>query len=370
MDLRNQLQRTLGTTYALERELGGGGMSRVFVADERRLNRKVVIKVLSPELAAGVSGDRFEREIQLAASLQQANIVPILAAGETEGLPFYTMPYVEGESLRVRLGKEGPMSVATVVSILRDVAKALAYAHERGVVHRDIKPDNVLISGGTAVVTDFGIAKAISAARAETESSTLTQMGTSIGTPAYMSPEQAAGDPTVDHRADIYSLGCMAYELLTGQPPFHARTPARTLAAHMTEIPKPVSELRPDTPAALEQLVMRCLEKEPAARPQSGSEVVQSLDAITGSGMVAMPGVLLGGHGMLKRSLILYAAAIFVIAIVAQASIVALGLPDWVFPGALVVMLLGLPVILFTWYVNRTMRRLAIATPALTPGGS
>src|SRR5437867_499903 len=280
MDLRQQLQQTLGTTYVLDRELGGGGMSRVFIANEQRLNRKVVIKVLSPELAAGVSGERFEREIQLAASLQQANIVPILAAGETQGLPFYTMPFVEGESVRARLGKEGPLPISTVVGVLRDVAKALAYAHERGVVHRDIKPDNVLLSGGTAVVTDFGIAKAISAARTDKDGSTLTQLGTSIGTPAYMSPEQAAGDPSVDHRADIYSLGCTAYELLTGQPPFHGRTPARMLAAHMTETPPPISQLRPDTPAALEQLVMWCLAKEPAERPQSGQEIVQALESI------------------------------------------------------------------------------------------
>src|SRR5687768_6851634 len=167
MDLRGQLQETLGNSYNLERELGGGGMSRVFVADERRLNRKVVIKVLSPELAAGVSADRFEREIQLAASLQQANIVPILAAGETQGLPFYTMPFVEGESMRARLAKHGPLSVGMAIGVLRDVAKALAYAHERGVIHRDIKPDNVLLSGGTAVVTDFGIAKALAAARTD-----------------------------------------------------------------------------------------------------------------------------------------------------------------------------------------------------------
>jgi tetratricopeptide (TPR) repeat protein/tRNA A-37 threonylcarbamoyl transferase component Bud32 len=370
MDLRQQLQQTLGTTYVLDRELGGGGMSRVFIADEKRLNRKVVIKVLSPELAAGVSGERFEREIQLAASLQQANIVPILAAGETEGLPFYTMPYVEGESLRSRLGKGGPLPISMVIGVLRDVAKALAYAHERAVVHRDIKPDNVLLSGGTAVVTDFGIAKAISAARTEKEGATLTQLGTSIGTPAYMSPEQAAGDPSVDHRADIYSLGCMAYELLTGQSPFHGRTPARMLAAHMTETPPPISQLRPDTPAALEQLVMRCLEKDPAARPQTGRDLVQALDAITSGSIAAMPGALLGGPGMLKRSLGIYAAAMIVVAIVARASIIALGLPDWVFPGAIAVMLLGLPVILFTWYVNRTMRRLATLTPQLTPGGS
>ena len=370
MDLRQQLQHTLGTTYALERELGGGGMSRVFLADERRLNRKVVIKVLSPELAAGVSGERFEREIQLAASLQQANIVPILAAGETEGLPFYTMPFVEGESMRARLAKDATLPVSSVVGILRDVARALSYAHERGVVHRDIKPDNVLLSGGTAVVTDFGIAKAISAAREQAEGATLTQMGTSIGTPAYMSPEQAAGDPTVDHRADIYSLGCMAYELLTGQSPFAGRTPARMLAAHMTETPKPLTDVRPDAPTALGDLVMRMLEKDPAARPQSGQEIILALDAITSSNMTALPGAMIGGPGMLKKTLLWYAAAFVIVAIVARAAIIALGLPDWVMPGALAVMLLGLPVIFFTWYVSRTMRRIATVTPSVTPGGS
>jgi serine/threonine-protein kinase len=283
MDLRAQLQQSLTGSHTLERELGGGGMSRVFVAEETRLRRKVVIKVLSPELAQGISVDRFEREIQLAASMQQANIVPVLTAGDTEGLPYFSMPYVEGESLRQRLAT-GPLPIPEVVSVLRDVLRALSYAHKRGIVHRDIKPDNVLLSAGAAVVTDFGIAKAISAARTQADSGTLTQTGTSIGTPAYMSPEQAAGDPDIDHRADIYALGCMSYELLTGRAPFTGTSAARVIAAQMTETPRPVGELRPDTPPALAAMVMHCLAKRPADRPQSADAVAQLLDNVSISG--------------------------------------------------------------------------------------
>ena len=346
MDLRQQLQNALGDAYAIERELSGGGMSSVFVADERRLNRKVVIKLLSPELTAGVNAERFEREMQLAASLQQANIVPILAAGDAGGSPFYTMPFVEGESLRARLTREGRLPIGEVTSILRDVAKALAYAHEHHVVHRDSKPDTVLLSGGTAVVTDFGIAKAISAARSarDGDGATLTQLGTSLGTPAYMSPEQAAGDPTADHRSDIYSLGCMAYELLTGASPFHGRAPARMLVAHLSETPAPVSQLRPDTPPTLDRLVQRCLEKEPTKRPQSASEILTTLDAATTSS-----GEALAAPPTLSRALGMYAAAAAVLVIVARASVIALGVPDWVFPAALFIALAGFPAVFLTW---------------------
>jgi serine/threonine-protein kinase len=292
MDLREQLQHTLGSSYTLERELGGGGMARVFVATETRLRRNVVVKVLTPDLAAGLSVERFEREIQLAASLQQANIVPVLSAGDMGGVPYYTMPYVEGESLRALLATRGARPISEVVSILHDVARALSYAHAHGVVHRDIKPDNVLLSHGAAVVTDFGIAKAISASRTAAREAAgdanLTQTGASIGTPAYMAPEQAAADPAIDHRADIYAFGCLAYELLTGHPPFAGVSLQGLMAAHLTETPKSVRELRVETPPPLASLVTRCLAKRAADRPGSANEILESLDSL---GAVVTPNV-------------------------------------------------------------------------------
>jgi len=288
MSLRDELQHSLGGAYTIERELGGGGMSHVFAATETALGRRVVVKVLSPELAAGLSGSRFEREIRLAAALQQANIVPLLSAGEFDGRPYYTMPFVDGLSLRHRLSS-GPLPIGDVISVLRDVARALAYAHERGVVHRDIKPDNVLLSGDAAVVTDFGIAKALIRAStispdgggaAHADASVVTQIGTAIGTPAYMAPEQGVGDPGTDHRADLYALGCLGYELLCGETPFHARPVHQTFLAHVNETPVPIASRRADCPRGLAALVMLCLEKEPAERPQSAREVLQALDTV------------------------------------------------------------------------------------------
>ena len=368
-DLRDDLQQTLGDSYTLERELGGGGMSRVFVAEDNSLGRKVVVKVLSPDLTAGVNVDRFKREIQLAARLLQAQIVPVLSAGELDGVPYYTMPFVEGESLRARLARTGALPIPEVVSILRDVTRALAYAHERGVVHRDIKPDNVLLSGGTAVVTDFGIAKALTAAKNEAPvaDTSLTQLGTSVGTPAYISPEQAAGDPNVDHRADIYSLGCMAYELLTGAPPFAGRSPQRTLAAHLTETPRPIEDVRPEVPPGLAALVMRCLEKEPSARPQSAAEMGASLDGVPSAASSAMQ---LTGPGATTRALLWYAVAFVAVGIVAKAAVVGLGLPDWVFTGAVLVMVLVLGLVLAAAWAHRTTRHITAQTPVLTPASA
>ena len=345
-------------------------MSRVFSATETALGRKVVIKVLPPELAQGVSVERFKREITLAAQLQHPHIVPVLAAGETDGLPYYVMPFVDGHSLRSRLTKGGALPISEAISVLRDVAKALAYAHERGVVHRDIKPDNVLLTGGSAVVSDFGVAKALSAAKGGGTNETLTQIGSSLGTPAYMAPEQAAADPGTDFRADLYSFGIMAYEMLAGVTPFHGRTPQRLLAAQMGELPEPISALRLDTPPLLAEMVMQCLEKEPEARPQSAIAIVRVLETVTsGAGNPAMPRILLGGRRSLGRALGIWALSFLAVAIIARAAIIAIGLPDWVFPGALLVMGLGLPVILFTAFVHHGAQQ-AMTMATMTPGGT
>ncbi len=291
-------------------------MSRVFVATETSLDRSVVVKVIAPELLEGMSAERFAREVHLAARLQQANIVPLLAAGDADGLPYYTMPFVRGESLRARMASGAPIAVADAIHILRDVARALAYAHGEGIVHRDIKPENVLLSGGAAVVTDFGIAKAIDISRTQDGDPsggghlTLTRAGSSLGTPAYMSPEQAAGDPNVDHRADIYAWGLIAWELLAGRHPFAGKSSLQALvAAQMGETPAPLSSVRHDVSPVLSDLVQRSLEKDPTRRPASAMELLAQLDQAASTGSRAAPltpapapapanrrrGVLIGG---------------------------------------------------------------------------
>ncbi|HET7601239.1 MAG TPA: serine/threonine-protein kinase, partial [Gemmatimonadales bacterium] len=286
MDLREQLQAALGEAYRIERELGGGGMSRVFVAEETALRRRVVVKVLPPELAADMNSDRFRREIQLAASLQHPHIVPLFASGSVDGLLYYTMPFVRGESLRERLAREGELPVADAIRILRDVVDALAYAHAEGLVHRDIKPANILLSGGHAVVTDFGVAKAV---REAAERSTLTSAGVALGTPVYMAPEQAVADPHTDHRADIYAIGIVAYEMLSGVPPFSAGSPQQVLAAQVTEAPEPLLKRRPAVPATLAAAVMRCLEKRPADRWQTAEQLRHQIEPLATPGEGTAP---------------------------------------------------------------------------------
>ena len=290
-DLSSYLQSALGDAYRIERELGGGGMSRVFLAREQALGRAVVIKVLLPVLAAGLRAERFAREVRVAAAMQHPNVVPLFTTGDAAGLPYYVMPYVSGESLRARLTREGRLPLGDALSILRDVARALAFAHERGVVHRDVKPENVLLAGDAAVVTDFGIAKALATAgtgsgeRPERGSArdpwTLSAVGSAIGTPAYMAPEQAAGDTRVDHRADLYAWGVLAYELLAGAHPFADRaTPQELLSAHLSDTPAPIAYSAPDLSPTLATLVMRCLEKDPARRPESAREILDALAII------------------------------------------------------------------------------------------
>jgi serine/threonine-protein kinase len=280
------MRAELGDAYEIERELDGG-MSCVFVAEDRDLARRVVIKVLHPHLAATVSIERFRREILTVAALQHPHIVGVLRTGMAGGLPYFIMPYVEGESVAKRLGG-GRFSVRDTVAVLKDVARALAFAHERGVVHRDIKPGNILLAGSSAMVTDFGVAKALTSARrtAPTDPADgLTTDGASIGTLLYMAPEQAAADPEIDGRADIYSLGVTAYEMLTGAPPFAGLSARAMLAARMSSRPADVSTIRQDVPAELNNLIMDCLATDPAERPQTADDLVSALE---------QPGVLSG----------------------------------------------------------------------------
>jgi tetratricopeptide (TPR) repeat protein/tRNA A-37 threonylcarbamoyl transferase component Bud32 len=359
-ELRERLQTALGAGYRIENELGGGGMSRVFLAEEVRLGRRVVVKVLPPEMSMGVSVDRFEREIQLAAKLQHPHIVPLLTAGASEDLLYYIMPYIEGESLRAKLGREGELPVAEALRILRDVLDALAYAHGQHVVHRDIKPDNVLLSGKHALVTDFGVAKAVADA---TRRQTLTSMGVALGTPLYMAPEQAAADPHIDHRADLYAAGATAYEMLCGRPPFPGVTPQAVLAAHLTDAPEPVTKHRTAVPEALNALILRCLEKKPADRWQRAEDIVAQLEAMLtptgGTTPVGTQPVLSSGTAAalewahpVRVTALFGLASVGVLAIV-YALVRVIGLPDWVFLGAVALLAAGLPVMLVTGHHER-----------------
>jgi len=272
---RDALQGVLGGVFTLEAELTGGGMSTVYRARDNALQRAVVIKVLPPELAASVSVERFKREILVSAGLQHPDIVPVLSAGEVDGLPYFVMPFIDGESLRARLTR-GPLSVREAASVLKDVARALSYAHTNDVIHRDIKPDNILLTAGTAVVTDFGVAKALTAAQAKR--ATVTAAGIAVGTPAYMAPEQAAGDPHTDHRADLYALGIVAWEMLTGTAPFAGLSPQQVMASHVTKTPPSVASRRYDVPKGFSAVIDQLLQKEPRNRPKFAADLIRMLD--------------------------------------------------------------------------------------------
>jgi eukaryotic-like serine/threonine-protein kinase len=270
------IQAALADRYTLERELGAGGMATVYLARDIKHDRDVAIKVLREDLSASLGKERFLREIRVAAGLQHPHILPLYDSGEADGRLFYVMPFVDGLSLRQKLEKERELPITDAVRILRDVADALSEAHKHGVVHRDLKPENVMLRGRHALVTDFGVAKALSEA---TGKQSLTTVGIAIGTPTYMAPEQAVADPLVDHRADIYAFGVLAYELLAGRPPFTGLTQQQILAAHLTSMAEPVTRHRA-VPPGLATLVMRCLEKKPADRWQSAEELIPQLEAV------------------------------------------------------------------------------------------
>ena len=319
--ISERLLAALGGSYTIERELTGGGMALVFVGEDHDLERKVVIKVLPPELAATVSAERFRREILTVARLQHPHIVPILKAGEIDGLPYFVMPYVDGESLDIRLNRTGPLGVRETMAIMKDVARALAFAHSTGVVHRDIKPGNILLASGSATVTDFGVAKALSTARRSGEKTKngLTNTGMSLGTLLYMAPEQAAGDPNIDGRADIYALGIAGYEMLSGTAPFANLDPRQMLTARLTLPPPPLSTFRKDVPLGLEKLIAKCLAIDPADRPQNAQELVEMLEdpeTISGSFSSAK----IAHHGRRAKRMVISALAL-VGAIVVSAGI-------------------------------------------------
>jgi eukaryotic-like serine/threonine-protein kinase len=301
-------------------------MSRVFVAQDRKLGRRVAVKVLSREVAAEIKTERFRLEVQLAARLSHPHIVPLLQSGEIDGILYFTMPFIEGESLRKRLDREGALPINEGIRILRQIASAISYAHRNGVVHRDIKPDNVLLSDEFALVADFGVARALSAS-ATTADARLTSGGVALGTPTYMAPEQALADPEIDHRADIYAFGILAYEVLTGAPPFRGKSAQATLAAHVVQPPDPIESKRADIPPGIAEMIMRCLEKKPSDRPQSAGELLPVFDAAS-TGTPSGPTIPTSASPAAKRpgrrSLLPWAiggAAVLVAAVIALTSL-------------------------------------------------
>jgi tetratricopeptide (TPR) repeat protein/TolB-like protein len=358
-----RLTTALAGQYRVERELGEGGMATVYLAEDLKHHRPVAIKVLKPELAAALGSDRFLREIEIAARLQHPHILPVHDSGEADGLLYYVMPFVEGESLAARISREGGLPVDWSVRLLREAADALAYAHRKGLVHRDIKPDNILLSGNHALVADFGIARMIR----DAGGATLTGTGVSLGTPTYMAPEQAAGE-AVDQRADIYALGILAYEMLAGEPPFRGRTAQAVIGAHVSLPPTPITQHRPGLPPTLAATVMKCLEKHPADRFQSSDELLSALEqtvvtvgTVTPVGTVktVTPVKTVAGEPTVptvQRTALLFAAISVTVAGLTYGAMIALGLPSWVFPAAVALLLIGLPIVLTTQRVeqNRT----------------
>jgi len=276
-DVAQRLHDALAGRYRIQAEIGRGGMAVVYLAEDVKHKRKVALKVLRPELAAALGAERFVREIEIAANLSHPLILPLHDSGEADGNLFYVMPYVDGESLRARMDREGKLPLADLVRITENVAAALTYAHQQGIVHRDVKPENILLTGGNAVVTDFGIARAVSVAGG----TRLTDTGVAVGTPAYMSPEQAFGDASIDGRSDVYALGCVVYEMASGRAPFEAPTPQGLLAKHAVDTPRSLRTVDPQIPLFVDRAVARALAKAPAERFKTPNEMAEALRSRT-----------------------------------------------------------------------------------------
>ena len=293
-DTLDRLKAALADRYAIERELGAGGMATVYLAEDLKHHRKVAIKVLRPELAATLDPERFVREIEIAAKLSHPHILMLIDSGEADGFLYYVMPYVEGESLRERLDREGQLPVEEAVRLTDDIAAALSYAHERGIVHRDVKPENIMLTGNRAVMADFGIARAVEVAGGER----LTGTGLAIGTPAYMSPEQAMGLAKVDARSDVYALGCVVYEMVGGRGP----TPQALLAKHAAETAPGLRASDPAIPVYVERAVERALAKNPADRFHTPSQFAEALTTgtVVARGGVAATGPVAAEHRGLR----------------------------------------------------------------------
>jgi TolB-like protein/tRNA A-37 threonylcarbamoyl transferase component Bud32 len=270
------LSTALSGSYRIERDIGVGGLATVYLGQDLKHDRQVALKILRPELTAAMGTDRFPREIHIIAQMQHPHILPLYDSGATGGFLYYVMPFVEGESLRARLARVGQLPINEAVRLLHEITDALSYAHARGIVHRDIKPDNVMLSGRHAAVTDFGVAKAVSASAGDK----LTTVGIAVGTPQYMAPEQAMAEVNIDARADLYALGVMGYEMLTGHPVFEATTAQAILSAHVLEQPKDVRERRPEVPPILAEALLKCLAKNPADRWQSADDLLAQLELV------------------------------------------------------------------------------------------
>ena len=333
-------------------------MARVYLARDLRYARPVALKVLHPELAATLGSARFLQEISTTARLQHPHILPLFDSGETNGHLWYVMPYVEGKSLRHRLNREKQLPLDDAIEIARNVLAALAYAHDCGVVHRDIKPENILLERDVAVLGDFGIAQAMIAAGSER----LTETGLAVGTPAYMSPEQGAGERALDGRSDLYSMGCVLYEMLAGEPPFTGPSPQAVLARHSLDPIPPLRTVRKAVPAHVEAAVQKALEKVAADRFGTAADFAEAL--VASPVAPSWPAALRDGRIPIAKALGLWALATVIVGVTAWAALDVIGLPDWVLPGSLGVMLAGLPVIAITAFVQRAAYRAYAVAPA------